>query len=500
MNLIKNYINGQWIDAISGKTTKGISPGTGEVIYEVVSSGREDAKAAIQAAKESFYGKGRGEWRRMSPPERADILYKVAQLIDKRREEIARAECMDQGKPLPEAEADVDDTIAVYKYYAGVCGKPHGTTFDVHEGLGPVQAQTVKEPVGVCALICPWNYPLTMGAWKLAPALAAGNSVVFKPASITPWTTSIVFEIFEEAGIPAGAANLVLGSGSTVGMELAESMDVDMVTFTGSTETGRTIMKAAASNIKKIGLELGGKSPNIVFADIADDEQTFEDAVEWAQMGVFFTSGQVCCSPARLVIEKSIKDKFVKRLLERVSKMTLDNPMNGPDMGALASEDHMNTVLNYIEIGKKEGAKLLCGGYRYTEGACANGFFVAPTIFDDCTPDMTIVKEEIFGPVMVIQTFETEEEAIDLANDTIYGLAGAVFTRDAARALRVTKELRAGICWINMCNVAYVESPWGGYKQSGIGRELSVDGFDEYCETKAIHSRLEPSQLGAYKG
>ena len=267
-----------------------------------------------------------------------------------------------------------------------------------------------------------------------------------------------------------------------------------MITFTGSTEVGQSIAKASVGNLKKIGLELGGKSPNVIFAD-AD----FEGAVEWAMIGIFFNQGEVCSAGSRIIIEESIKDKFVQRLKERAEAITIGNPLDNPDMGPLVSEDHMNKVLNYIEIGKKEGATLVCGGYRYTEGECAKGYYVKPTIFDNCTSDMTIVKEEIFGPVVTIQTFKTEEEAIRLANDTIYGLAGAVFTSDVSRALRVIKEIRAGITWINCYNPTFNEAPWGGYKMSGIGRELGVHGLEEYQEVKQININLTPGTVGWYE-
>ena len=333
-----------------------------------------------------------------------------------------------------------------------------------------------------------------MAIWKLAPALAAGNSVVFKPSSNTPLSTIKLFEVFDEVGMPKGSCNLVLGSGGVVGQHLAESKKVDMITFTGSTEVGQSIAKASVGNLKKIGLELGGKSPNVIFAD-AD----FEGAVEWAMIGIFFNQGEVCSAGSRIIIEESIKDKFVARLKERAENITIGNPLNNPDMGPLVSESHMNKVLDYIDKGKKEGATLVCGGYRYTEGECAKGYYVKPTIFDNCTSDMTIVKEEIFGPVVTIQTFKTEEEAIALANDTIYGLAGGVFTSDVSRALRVIKEIRAGITWINCYNPTFNEAPWGGYKMSGIGRELGVHGLEEYQEVKQININLTPGIVGWYE-
>ena len=333
-----------------------------------------------------------------------------------------------------------------------------------------------------------------MGVWKLAPALAAGNSIVYKPASNCVLSSIKLFEIFEKVGMPKGSVNLVLGPGGSIGNELAENRDVDMITFTGSTEVGQSIMRAAAGNVKKIGLELGGKSPNVIFAD-AD----LEGAVEWAMIGIFLNQGEICSAGSRIIIEESMKDAFVKRLAERANAITIGNPLENPDMGPLVSESHMNKVLDYIKKGVDEGATLVCGGERYTEGACAKGYFVRPTIFDNCTDDMTIVKEEIFGPVVTVQTFRTEQEAINMANNTPYGLAGAVFTADGARALRVIKEIRAGITWINCYNPCFNEAPWGGYKMSGIGRELGVHGLEEYQEIKQININLNPGIVGWYE-
>lgn len=488
----KTYINGKWIDGTSGRTLKSINPATGEVLAEIQENSIEDTILAISAAKESFYQKR--DWRDMDAQTRSDILLKIADKIEENLEEIAKIESMDNGKPLREAEADVDDAVHCFRYYAGLIRTPKGGVYQVNSNFGAMHSYEIHEPVGVCALITPWNFPFLMGIWKLAPALAAGNSVIFKPSSETVLSTIKMFEIFDEVGLPKGTANLVIGPGSSIGNLLAESSDIDMVTFTGSTAVGQSIMRAAAGNVKKIGLELGGKSPNVIFADT-----DLEAAVEWAMMGIFFNQGEVCCAGSRIIIEKSIKDAFVKRFAERAEKMTLGNPLNNPDMGPLVSEKHMQDVLSYIEIGKKEGAKLVCGGYRYEEGECANGYFVRPTIFDECTSDMRIVQEEIFGPVVTIQTFETEEEAIALANDTVYGLAGAVFTNDATRAMRVIKEIRAGITWINCYNPAFSEAPWGGYKMSGIGRELGTHGLEEYQEVKQVNMNLTPGVLGWYE-
>jgi betaine-aldehyde dehydrogenase len=486
-----NYIGGKWVPAVSGKTRELFNPATGEVLALAADGGREDAKRAIAAAKEVFYGTG--EWRRTNSQKRADTVWEIAAEMEKRKDRLAMLDTLNNGKPLREAEGDVDDAIHCFKYYAGLITKPYGGAYDVNENFGPMHCYTIHEPVGVCAQITPWNYPLLMAAWKLAPALAAGNSVVFKPASLTPLSTVELFDIFDTAGLPPGTANLVTGSGSSVGAEFAESRDVDMVVFTGSTAVGRSIAAAAAGNLKKVGLELGGKSPNVIFAD-AD----FEGAVEWAMIGIFFNQGEVCSAGSRIIIEESLHDRFVERLAQRANAMTIGNPVNNPDMGPLVSGEQMETVLGYIEKGKKEGAKLVCGGGRYTEGECAKGFFVRPTIFDNCTSTMTVVREEIFGPVVTVQTFRTEEEAIAIANDTDYGLAGAVFTTDGARALRVMKEIRAGITWINCYNPTFNEAPWGGYKMSGFGRELGVRGLEEYQEIKQVNINLAPGPIGWY--
>ena len=336
--------------------------------------------------------------------------------------------------------------------------------------------------------------PSILLAFKLAPALAAGNSVIFKPSSNCVLSTVKMFEIFEKAGMPKGSVNLILGPGGSVGSAIAAHPGISMVTFTGSTAVGQDIMRCAAANVKKIGLELGGKSPNIIFAD-AD----LEGAVEWAMIGIFFNQGEVCSAGSRILIEESFKETFLRRLVERTNAITLGNPLNNPDMGPMVSESQMNDVLGFIRKGVEEGATLVCGGARYTEGECAKGYFVQPTIFDNCTSEMTIVREEIFGPVVTIQTFRTEEEAVALANDTIYGLAGGVFTADGARALRVIKEIRAGITWVNCYNPTFNEAPWGGYKMSGIGRELGVHGLEEYQEVKQININLNPGPVGWYE-
>lgn len=489
MDTLKMYINGEWVKG--EKTFDAINPYDGSLIAKVYESSVDDAKKAIEAAKYSFY-KDR-TWRDMDSQTRGDYLLKIADEIEKDRDALARLESIDNGKPLREAECDIDDAIHNFRYYSSLIKTPHGGVYEVNEGFGKMHSYTVHEPTGVCALITPWNYPLLMGVWKIAPALAAGNSIIYKPSPYCVLTSIKLFEILERVGMPKGSVNLLLG-GADVGNELASSMDVDMVTFTGSTRAGQSVMKAAASNVKKIGLELGGKSPNVIFAD-AD----LEGAVEWAMIGIFFNQGQICSAGSRILVEESLHDKFVSRLKERAEAITLGNPLDNPDMGPIVNEIQMKRILDYIEIGKKEGAKLVCGGYKVEDGDLKKGYFIKPTIFDNCTSDMRIVKEEIFGPVVVVSTFKTEEEAIEMANDTPYGLAGAVFTSDGARALRVIKEIRAGITWINCYNPCFNEAPWGGYKMSGIGRELGVHGLEEYQEIKQININLNPGVLGWYK-
>lgn len=492
MNYKLNYIGGKWIEATSGNKREVINPANSEIIAYTAESNEVDTNMAIAAAKKSFYETR--EWRDTDGQTRADMMLKIADLMDKYRDELTKIDTIDNGKPLRESEGDVDDAIHCFKYYAGLITAPSGATYEVNNGFGPMHSYTIAEPVGVVGQITPWNYPLLMATWKLAPAIAAGNSIVFKPSSNCPLSTIKLFEIFEEAGMPEGSVNLVLGSGGAVGHTIASSNDVDMVTFTGSTKVGQSIMADAVGNLKKIGLELGGKSPNVVFEDCDID-----GAVEWTMIGTFFNQGQVCSACARIYVQEGIHKDFVAKLAEKVSKMTIGNGLDNPDIGPLVSESQMNKVLSYIEKGKEEGATLVCGGKRYTEGNCANGFYVMPTIFDNCNQDMTIVKEEIFGPVCAIIPFKTEEEVIKMANDTEYGLAGAVFSQNSAKALRVMKEIRAGILWVNCCQPTFNQAPWGGYKMSGIGRELGTHGIEEYQEIKQVNIALDTGAIGWYK-
>ena len=457
----------------------------GEKIATIAEAGAADAQAAIVAARKAF---DKGPWSSLSAAERAALLFKVADAIDAHRDEFMRIDTLNNGKPLRETEYDAIDAANCFRYYAGLATKPHGQTFDVP---APSQTFTVREPIGVCGQIVPWNYPLLMATWKLAPALAAGNVCVLKPAELTPLSTIRLAQLFEELEFPRGVLNIVTGPGATAGHAIAASTLVDKVAFTGGTKTGRSIMQAATSNLKKISLELGGKSPNVIFAD-AD----FDTAIDYALFGIFANAGQVCSAGSRLVIERSLHDRFLERLVERAQKIRVGDGFDPQtEMGPIISPVHRERVEAYIAAGVEEGAKLLCGGERLG-GELAGGNFIAPTIFAKTTPAMRIVAEEIFGPVLVVQTFDDEAEAIATANDTIYGLAGAVFTQDIAKAHRVIRKLRAGITWINTYHPTYNEAPWGGYKQSGIGRELGTYGYDAYTEVKQINVNLDVEPSG----
>lgn len=490
MDVKKMYIDGEWVTSSSGEIREIINPATGKVIDVVAEGTAEDVKKAVAAAKRAFYEDG---WMETTAIERASYLYKIADKLESMEKEFSEIDTLDNGKPLRETVADVQDGVACLRYYAGLVNKPSGQIYEVPDPN--MQSMVVREPIGVCGQIIPWNYPLLMALWKIAPALAAGNTIVFKPSEVTPLSATKLFEVIESVGIPKGVANLVMGAGAVVGHEIAANMDIDKVAFTGGTKTGRSIMQAATGNIKNISLELGGKSPNIVFAD-AD----FETAVDYALFGIFCNQGQVCSAGSRLILEDKIYAHFIEKLVERAKKIKVGFGVDPEtEMGPLVSKIQMDKVLNYIEIGKKEGAKLVCGGNKINTEELKDGFFVEPTIFIDTTPDMTIVKEEIFGPVLVVQKFTGEEEAIKLANDTVYGLAGAVFTQDGAKAMRVIKKLRAGITWVNSYHPTFNEAPWGGYKQSGIGRELGTFGLEEYTEVKQININLKPEPLYWFK-
>lgn len=486
MEVKRQYINGEWVHALSKQTREIINPFNQEVIAIVTESNEEDTKLAISAARHAF---DHGDWPNTPTMERAKVVRKIAELIERDREELAELESLDTGKTVEESRWDMDDIVGVFHYYADIADKDGGEIID-----SPVPnsiSKVVKEPVGVCGQITPWNYPLLQASWKLAPALVTGNTLVMKPSEITPLTTIKVFELMEEAGVPKGVANLVLGAGNTVGAELSSNNDVDLISFTGGIQTGKKIMQAASDNVKKVALELGGKNPNVIFAD-AD----FETAVDQALNGVFFHAGQICSAGTRLIVEESIHDKFVDALVERVKNIRLGSGFDkDTQMGPLISEQHLNKVMNYVENGIKEGATVAIGGKQPDDPELQKGFFYLPTILTNCTTDMRVVQDEGFGPVMTVEKFSTEEEAIQLANDSIYGLSGGVWTKDIAKAERCVAKMRMGTVWINDFNLYFPHAPWGGYKQSGFGRELGKTGLEEYQETKHVFQNLDPQPI-----
>jgi betaine-aldehyde dehydrogenase len=483
------FLGGRFSPASDGGSRESIDPATGDVVARVAEATRDDAERAIAIARAAFDD---GPWPQTAALDRARLLNRIADALDANAADFAAIETLDCGKPLREAEYDVADAANCFRYYAGLATKPHGQTFDVP---APSQSFTVREPIGVCGQIVPWNYPLLMSVWKLAPALAAGNVCILKPSEYTPLSALWLAKLAQEAGLPDGALSVLPGAGPVAGAVLAESMLVDKIAFTGSVPTGQSIMRAAASNVKKISLELGGKSPNIVFADA--DRAT---AIDYALFGIFANAGQVCSAGSRLLLERSIADEFVAELVRRSGNIAVGDGFDpATEMGPLVSRRQRDRVEEYIRIGQAEGATLACGGHRLPGELGERGNFIVPTIFTGTKPSMRIVQEEIFGPVLAVQTFEDEAEAVRLANDSPYGLAGAVFTNDGARAHRVIRKLRAGITWINAYHPTYNEAPWGGYKQSGIGRELGTYGYDAYTEVKQINVNLAVEPSGWFK-
>jgi len=474
----KLFIGGRWVDAASGKTFDTIDPASGEVLAKVAEAGPEDVDRAVAAARKSFES---GVWRSLPPAERAKALWRAGDLIEEHAMELAQLDSLDNGKPINEMLLfDVPLTAATFRYYAGWVTKLEGATQQT-SFPGSYLSYTLREPVGVVAQIIPWNFPLMMAAWKVAPALACGNSVVLKPSELTPLSALRLAEILQDAEVPAGVVNVVPGFGEVAGAQLAAHPQVDKVAFTGSTEVGRLIAKASAeSNLKRVSLELGGKSPNIVFAD-AD----LSRAVSGAFLGIFFNQGQVCSAGSRMFVQEKVYDQTLDELTRSVGDLQLGpgiDPMT--QMGPLVSKGQMDRVLGYIATGNKEGARLVTGGSRASElGA---GYFVRPTVFADVDGDMRIAREEIFGPVLAAIPFKDEDDLIAKANDSIYGLVAGVWTSDVKRAHRVAHALQAGTVYVNCYNVVDPATPWGGYKQSGWGRELGSHALDLYTEIKNV--------------
>jgi aldehyde dehydrogenase (NAD+) len=483
----KLFIDGQWVDSESGKTFTTPNPATGETLAEVSEADKADVDKAVTAARRAFEGK----WSKMSARDRGRLLYKLSQLIEQHAAELAAVETADNGKPIKESlYVDLPQVVENFEYFAGWATKIEGETIPVP---GKMFNYTLREPIGVCGQIIPWNFPLLMAAWKLAPALAAGNTVVLKPAEQTPVGAMELAKLIQEAGFPEGVVNIVPGYGETAGAALAAHKGIDKIAFTGSTEVGKLIAKTAADNLTKVSLELGGKAPNIVFAD-----SDLDQAVAGAMMGIFYNQGQVCCAGSRLFVEESVKEEFVGRLSERASKIVVGDPTDkATQMGPQVSEEQLNRIKGYVDVARQEGATVVAGGASpKLEGSFQRGYFFTPTIFDEVKNNMRVAQEEIFGPVVSVITFKDEDDLIKQANDTIYGLSAGIWTRDITRAHRFAREIKAGVVWINTFNMFNAASPFGGYKQSGYGREMGRHALDLYTQVKSVWVDLSGRPIG----
>jgi acyl-CoA reductase-like NAD-dependent aldehyde dehydrogenase len=475
---VDHFINNEWRPATSGKRFPVVNPATEEVLAQVAAGEAVDVDHAVRAAKACFESQA---WREMSARKRGKLLFKAADLLEARLDEFARLESAQNGKTLFEAKIELTMTVNTLRYYAGWADKIVGDTLPVE---GPFLTYTLREPVGVVGAIVPWNFPLNIASWKFAPALAAGCTVVLKPASETPLTALLFAEVALEAGLPPGAFNVISGGGSTAGAALVRHPDVDKISFTGSTDVGREIMKMAADTNKRVTLELGGKSPNIIFAD-AD----LKSAVRGAQTGIFYGKGEVCAAGSRLLVERSVHQQVIEQLAEGAKKLTPGDPLDkNTRLGALVSKKQQETVLSYIKQGVDEGATLVAGGKAVKPNG--KGFFVEATVFDGVQPEMTIAREEIFGPVLAVLTFDDFDHGVSLANQTIYGLAAGIWTKDIQKAHRAAKAIRAGTVWINSYNFYDSGAPFGGFKASGFGRDLGREALDGYLDTKTVWVQL----------
>jgi betaine-aldehyde dehydrogenase len=487
MSSTKMWIDNAWVDVSDGSTREVINPADGSVIARVPEATAADVSRAVAAARRAFDA---GPWPRMAARDRGTLLFRVAEAIRARAAEFAETDTRNMGKPIVEAEFDVNDAAHCFEYYGGLASKIHGETLEVPDNA---LSMVVREPVGVVGQIIPWNYPLLMAAWKLGPALAAGCTAVLKPAEQTPLSALMLAEIFQSLDLPPGVVNIVTGDGPTAGAALVTDRRVDKIAFTGGVDTGKLVIRGAAETIKRMSIELGGKNPNIVFAD-AD----FEAAVDGALFGAFANQGEVCSAGSRLLVERSIYDRMLTAIADKVGRITLGDPMSrDTKMGPLVTKEHQEKVLGYIDVGRKEG-RLVTGGGKPADTALARGWYVEPTVFADVDNSARIAQEEIFGPVLTVIPFDDEADAIRIANDTPYGLAGAVWSRDVFRGIRVLKQIRAGILWLNTYHPTYNEAPWGGYKQSGFGRELGAYGLEQYLETKQINLNLTEAPIGWY--
>jgi len=472
-------IDGKWV--ASAKTFDTVNPATGEVITQIAAASAEDVDRAVQAARRAFEDRS-GPWRKMSASERGRLIWRLADLLEQNIDEFAELETLDNGKPIFESRyVDLPMVVDVLRYYAGWATKIQGETVNTTESAF---TYTLREPVGVVGMIVPWNFPLLLASWKVGPALACGNTIVWKPASLTPLTSLRFGELAVEAGLPPGVLNVITGP-SAVGRAMVQHPGIDKIAFTGSTEVGKEIMRSAADSMKRITLELGGKSPNIVFAD-AD----IDSAVKGAITGIFYGKGEVCNAGSRLFLESKVQDEFLEKLVARAKKMQPADPLDPKTrMGAIVSQEQMQTVLGYIEAGKKEGAQLIAGGNRVSVDG-GKGFFIEPTIFGGVRNDMKIAQEEIFGPVLATLTFDDVDQVIEQANNNPYGLASAVWTRDVKKAHTVSRRLKAGTVWINTYGLMDAALPFGGYKSSGFGRELGMRALEHYTESKTVWMNL----------